>query len=65
MTRRNSPSAPFLVSPIHKSAKLQAHSLLEAELRDIRRSLVRLERELESNVTEIRRSRRERSSEVA
>lgn len=64
MTRRKS-ATTFLVAQPHKSARMHAHSLLEAELLDIRRSLAQLERELESNVTEIRRARREQNSEVA
>jgi hypothetical protein len=66
MTRRKSTSLPFLVPSVNHSARSQARSLLEAELREIRRTLAQLERELESNVTEIGRPRRQqRDSEVA
>ncbi len=65
MIRRKSATTPFLVPSTHKNAKAHVHSLLAEELRGIRRSLAQLERDLESNVTEIRRARRERNSEVA
>jgi len=60
MTHREVHTRPFLVShPHHRNARAQAHSMLEAELQDIRRNLERLERELEKNVVEMRRRKRE------
>ncbi len=52
MTSREPHPRPHMTNRDH--AKAKAHSLLQAELRDIRRSLARLERELEDNVVEIR-----------
>ena len=64
MTQREPHHRPFLLSRSHRSAKAHAHSLLEAELQDIRRCLARLEREIEKNVVEIH-SRKSRDHQAA
>ena len=56
MTQRNSQPRPYLTHA-HRNVRAEAHSLLEAELQDIRRSLARLERELSGNVVEMRAPR--------
>jgi len=58
--REPNPRPPLCHRP-QKNSRKHVHSLLEAELRDIRRSLSRLEHELEGNVVEIRGTRNRRS----
>lgn len=53
MTKRNSRVHPFPTASSFREAHARVHSLLEAELEDIRRSLSRLEKALQDNVVNI------------